>query len=525
MLAQTDTVLTGALQAQHAALLQAHTAVQDAVQSAAHAPGVPRLVASAARRVAPLVAAVAPPAAVAQAFTELAQDEELRRAEAEALRAAPVRSLWGSELGGGSGDAPPTSTSVPSVDDGSGSDLDSPTFSEGEQNDADGSTEEAEAPYVPSPPVHVAPLTPLAGSAARRVVSRLQRCGVGELVATEMGLMALSALLRGAELGELDELDDVQLRLQALRFALEALRAQGAAHSALALAAADCITRLLRCSRSAGPADSDTALALAVREEAASSLCDSCSAHPADAAVQAALLSALLALHSPGEGGEGAIASAQALRESVAAKLAADALWAHPADARTQASACRLMAALGSSAAPQLLSQGAAVALLAALRKFCGAEGAASEENSEAAEAAATALWRLAVSGEPDALRAIRYAGAPEVLSALLEGGGAKLRPPTRDAVRGCLDALDAPPIATMRVSMPVPAVRMASDPGRAAGTLMAEMRTGAAAPGIARQSSSPAFEKARLAQEAAAQALQAQMERSGAMLAAGHGP
>ena len=358
-------------------------------------------------------------------------------------------------------------------------------------------------------------LRSLPGSSVHRILGRLSRCL--DAAAQELGCLALAAV---AENTAVDALSGDDLRVQALHAAAGALVTHGTRHSAVALAACDALTGLLRsAARASLPSDAcDSLLLAAVSTDAAGAVAAALSAHTADESVQAAGLGALLALlallprAATQAARDGALAHVVA---SQAGDAALSALWTHSGSAGVQAQGAMLMGLLLQHSSPaataDLLARGAAQALVAALRSQ-GLKG-------EVAQAACVALLRCACLNDKAVANALRYAAVPDTLRAVL-GSGAPPDGVTHCAAQGALLALQQvtaplqPATPTPVPAAPIPQPRPPASTGADA-TTAAHAR----AADLVSKARQDAVRVALQAQEDAVELLRRQMQEAQELL------
>jgi hypothetical protein len=360
-------------------------------------------------------------------------------------------------------------------------------------------------------------LRSLPGSSVHRILGRLSRCL--DAAAQELGCLALAAV---AENGATDALDSNDLRVQALKAAVGALVTHGSRHSAVALAACDALTALLRnASRAPRPDACDSLLLAAVSADAAGAVAAALSAHTADEGVQGAGLGALLALlallprASTPAARDGALAH---VVSSQAGDAALSALWTHSGSAGVQAQGAILMGLLLQHSSPEhttdLLARGAAQALVAALRGGGGMDG-------EVAQAASVALLRCACLSDKAVANALRYAAVPDTLRSLLAGATPQ-DGVAQCAAQGALLALQAQSASTQQprpaaspVQQPLPQAQQRAPPASADAAVAANAR----AADLVAKARQDAVRVALQAQEDAVELLRRQMQEAQELL------
>jgi len=372
-------------------------------------------------------------------------------------------------------------------------------------------TSPIEPPHEPQQPTssRLAPLSPLPGSAFDRVLARLQRCP-GDACAQELGLLALSSFaLAPASPGT--SAPSRRWVLDGTRVCVDAARAHGAEHAAVAVAACEAGSALLRATRALGGAHLDAALA---ELDTAGCCAAVMRSHPADAAVARSALDWLLRMASPAPLRERGVAQLRAKNvglarcaQSEACEAAVDAMWAHPACARIQALAAALCALLCDDCGGRMLAKGIATALTAAARRFSGGSAVA---------AACEAIWRLLTSAHAEAAgAALRFCGAEDALRALVQDtdGG--------EVASVALRCLLAPPLAQQPPPPANDARVTTSTVAPVVGAMLSEGRVEVRrlSTPLPPPSRSAALLTALQEQEAAAAALAAQMAATDVML------
>ena len=357
-------------------------------------------------------------------------------------------------------------------------------------------------------------LRSLPGSSVHRILGRLSRCL--DAAAQELGCLALAA---AAENTAAEALSTDDLRAQALHAAVSALVTHGSRHSAVALAACDALTALLRnASRAPRPEACDSLLLAAVSSDAASAVAAALSSHTADEGVQAAGLGALLALlallprASTPAARDGALAH---VVSSQAGDAALSALWTHSGSAGVQAQGAMLMGLLLQHSNPEqttdLLARGAAQALVAALRGGGGMNG-------EVAQAACVALLRCACLSDKAVANALRYAAVPDTLRTLLAGGTPQ-DGVAQCAAQGALMALQAPSVGTQQPAVPVQQPIPQAQPRAPPATADAAVAATARAADLVARARQDAVRVALQAQEDAVELLRRQMQEAQELL------